>query len=53
VFLKQMPGTAEGEEHDQVRKQAQEDVNGDNGSDRETDSFGDLVFLHLLNMQVK
>jgi hypothetical protein len=43
VFLKQVPGAANGQKHDQIRKQLQENPDSNNGPDPETDEFGGLV----------
>jgi hypothetical protein len=44
VFLKQVPGAADGQKHDQIREQLQEDPDGYDTPHTEADDFGGLVF---------
>ena len=43
VFLIQVPGTTQGEEHCDIRQQPHEDVEANDAADSDADEFGDLV----------
>jgi hypothetical protein len=43
VFLKQVPGTTQREEHGDIGQQPHDDVEADDAADSDADEFGDLV----------